>query len=87
MVSETMEKLSEAEVIACDTKVASLFVLAHLAGSAYQDGDRALAVHISRQCKPIAGEIMKVPNDRYSDIELTMVDSAFDVMKKVDGHV
>ncbi len=86
MVSETMEKLSEAEVIACDTRVASLFVLAHVADSAYQDGDRALAVHISRQCKPIAGEIMKVPNDRYTDIEATMVDSAFDVMKKVDGH-
>lgn len=86
IVTETLHKLSEKEILGCKTEVSCLFSMAHLADSAFEDGDTALAKYVSNQCKPIASGIMKLPNNRYSDLEFTMVDSAFDIMKKIDGY-
>ncbi|QDZ27112.1 hypothetical protein [Noviherbaspirillum sp. UKPF54] len=86
IVKETLERMSEREILGCKTSVASLFSMAHLADSAFKDNDNVLAKYISMRCKPIGQKIMQTPNDQYSDLEFTMVDSAFDIMKKIDGY-
>lgn len=84
IVNETLQKLTNEELLACKTSVACLFAMAHVADSASRDDGQPLARYISKQCKPIAAKIMQLPNNRYSDLELTMVDTAFEIMKKID---
>lgn len=87
IVGEALEKLTEEQIVACRTEVACLFALAHVADSAYRDGDEALARYIFKQCEPVASRIFQVPNDQYMDLEITMVDSAMKIMKRIDGHL
>ena len=82
---ETLVKISEQDLINCKTNVAIIFVLSQVAKSAFDDGDMAIAKYVAIQCKPIAGQIMKLSQDNYNDVEFTMFDNAMEILKKIDA--
>lgn len=84
IAEETLQNVKGNELLTCKTSVACLFAMAHLADSAFRDDEALMARYISLQCKPIAAKIMQLPKNRYSELEFTMVESAFAIMKQMD---
>lgn len=85
VVNETLQQLSVSEILMCKTSVACLFAMCIMADSAFKDGEREKAKYISSRCKPIGRSIMQLPKGRYSNLEFTLIDSAFGIMQKIDG--
>ncbi|MFC4930496.1 hypothetical protein [Massilia sp. GCM10023247] len=83
---ESLQNISEQDLLKCKTNVACIYVLTQLAISAYEDGETVPAKYISKRCKPIGSQIMKLSQDNYNDTEFSMFDHAMEVMKKIDGH-
>lgn len=81
---EMLIKISEQDLINCKTNVATIFVLSHIAKSAFDDGNLAIAKYVEIQCKPIAGQIMKLSHENYNHVEFTMFDNAMEIFKEID---
>lgn len=86
MFKEALRNLSSQEILDCRNSVACLFTMAHLADSAFQAKNLPLAKYVSSKCKPIAKEIMEISQENYGELEFSLIDAAFDNLKKVDGY-
>lgn len=84
VAKESLVKLTPEQIISCKQNVAALFCVMVTANSAYDDGQKTIAEHLTNQCKPILQAIWNIPNSEYSDLEFTLVEMATDWMQKVD---
>lgn len=85
VAKESLAKLTPEQIVSCKRNVAALFCIMVTANSAYDDGQKPIAKHLTNQCKPVLQAIWNIPNSEYSDLEFTLVEMATDWMQKVEG--
>lgn len=85
IAKESLVKLTPEQIASCKQNVAALFCVMVTANSAFDEGQKPIAEHLTNQCKPVLQAIWNIPNSEYSDLEFTLIEMATDWMKKVDG--
>ena len=85
VAKESLVKLTPEQIVSCKRNVAALFCIMVTANSAYDDGQKTIAEHLTNQCKSVLQAIWNIPNSEYSDLEFTLVEMATDWMQKVHG--